>query len=306
MSDYKIHTLDLDFLNSPEGIAAFLVIGPGGPVLVECGPGSCLPALQRELGRHGVAAEDVQDVLVTHIHLDHSGSAGWWAQQGARIHVHHVGAPHLIEPSKLLASAQRIYGDHMEPLWGEYLASPAGQVNALRNGDAVEAAGLIFTALETPGHARHHLVYQLDDVAFCGDLAGIRLSGRPHTRMPTPPPEFNLEDWLASLDLVRRASFRQLYLTHFGALDDPAGQWDLVERLLRDAVDFVRGRLAAGADRNAVIAGYVEREQARERADGLDDDAIARYSGVGPFGMSVDGLLRYWAKRGLAARDPAP
>ncbi len=297
MPSFQIHPLDLRFQNSPEAIAAYLVIGPGGPVLVETGPGSTRSTLERELARLGVTPAEVRDVLVTHIHLDHAGASGWWAQQGARIHVHHVGAPHLVDPSKLLASAQRIYGEMMQPLWGEFLPVPAEQVHALNDGDLVEAGGVKFTALDTPGHARHHMVYRLDDVAFTGDLAGIRLSGRPYVRMPTPPPEFELEAWQASLARVRALKFARLYLTHFGAVDDAEAHWAKVEALLTEVVERVREVLASGAQREAVVARLTEWEESRQRADGLDAEARARYAGVGPVGMSVDGVIRYWKKR---------
>ncbi|MGH2522784.1 MAG: MBL fold metallo-hydrolase [Anaerolineales bacterium] len=304
MPPFEIHTLDLRFQNAPEAIAAFLVIGPGGPVLVETGPGSTLATLQRELSRHGVAPADMRDVLVTHIHLDHAGAAGWWAQQGARVQVHHLGAPHLIEPGKLLASAQRIYGDKMHSLWGDTLASPAERVHALHDGDVIEAGGLKFRALDTPGHARHHLVYQLGDIAFTGDLAGIRLSGRGYVRLPTPPPEFDLDAWLGSLARARAQRFSRLYLTHFGPVEDAQAQWDTVEALLPQYAALVQQALEHGAERDAVVARLTEWEEARQQAARLDADARALYSGVGPTGMSADGLMRYWRKRagGNAAR----
>jgi glyoxylase-like metal-dependent hydrolase (beta-lactamase superfamily II) len=296
MPSYQIHTLDLNFQGSPEAIASFLVLGPGGPVLVETGPGSTLPALRGGLAAHGLAPADIKDVLVTHIHLDHAGAAGWWAVQGARVHVHHLGAPHLIDPSRLLASARRIYGDEMDALWGEFLAAPAANVRALHDGDTIEAGGLRFAALDTPGHARHHMLFRLEDLAFTGDLAGIRLAGRPHLRLPTPPPEFDLPAWLASLRRVRTEPFSRLYLTHFGPVDDVQAHWDNVERLLPVYVDFVRRELAEGADRDTLVARFTEHEEARQAADGLDAVARERYAAIGPAGMAVDGLIRYWTK----------
>jgi glyoxylase-like metal-dependent hydrolase (beta-lactamase superfamily II) len=297
MPSFEIHTLDLRFQNQPEAIAAFLLLGPGGPALVETGPGSTLPALENALARFGLEPAHIPDVLVTHIHLDHAGAAGWWARQGARVHVHHVGAPHLIDPAKLLASARRIYGETMEPLWGEYLAAPAERVHALHDGDVIDAGGLKFTALDTPGHARHHMVYQLEDVAFTGDLAGIRLSGRPYTRLPTPPPEFELETWLASLERVRALKFGRLYLTHFGPVDDVDAHWETVASLLPQVARRVRDAMGRGLERDAVVAEVVAWEDERQSVGGLTDEDRDRYAGVGPVGMSVDGILRYWKKR---------
>jgi glyoxylase-like metal-dependent hydrolase (beta-lactamase superfamily II) len=294
----QIHTLDLHFQGSPQAIASYLVIGPGGPVLIETGPGSTLPSLRQGLAAHGFVPTDIKDVLLTHIHLDHAGAAGWWARQGATVHVHHVGAPHLQDPSRLLASAQRIYGDKMDVLWGEFLSAPAEKLHSLHDGDVVMAGGLQFTALDTPGHARHHMLYRLGEVAFTGDLAGIRLAGRPYLRLPTPPPEFELDAWLASLERVRAEKFAKLYLTHFGAVDDVAAQWDEVERLLHEYVDLVRGEVAQGTERDALVERFSEYETARMKAAHLDDEAFARYATIGPAGMAVDGLMRYLRKRG--------
>ena len=108
-----IEAIDLNFLGAAHAIAAYLVRGPEGNVLVETGPGSTLPALQAGLAARGLSAADIGDVLLTHIHLDHAGAAGWWARQGANIFVHHLGAPHLIDPARLLNSAARVYGDQM-------------------------------------------------------------------------------------------------------------------------------------------------------------------------------------------------
>jgi glyoxylase-like metal-dependent hydrolase (beta-lactamase superfamily II) len=295
---YEITPIDLHFQGSPEAIASYLVIGPGGPILIETGPGSTLPSLLQGLAARGIAPGDIKDVLLTHIHLDHAGAAGWWARQGATVHVHHIGAPHLEDPSRLLASAQRIYGDQMDTLWGEFLSAPAEKLHSLHDGDAVYAGGLRFIALDTPGHARHHMVYRLDDVAFTGDLAGIRLSGRPYLRLPTPPPEFELDAWLASLERVRAEKFARLYLTHFGAVDDAAAQWDEVERLLREYVDLVRGEAARGTERDALVERFGEYETARMQAAHLDSEAFARYAIIGPAGMAVDGMLRYLRKHG--------
>ncbi len=297
MASIGIYTIDLKFQGSPEAIAAYLVIGPGGPVLVETGPGSTLPALLQGLAAHGLRPADIKDVLVTHIHLDHAGAAGWWAQQGATVHVHHVGAPHLLDPSRLLASARRIYGEAMEALWGEFLPAPADHLHALQDGDTVEAGGLQFVALDTPGHARHHMLFRLGDIAFTGDLAGIRLAGRPYLRLPTPPPDFDLPAWLASLERARAEKFARLYLTHFGPVDDAAAQWAEVEVLLHQYVELVSGEVAQGTEREALVARFSDYELARMTAAGLDSEAFDRYAAIGPPGMAVDGLLRYLRMR---------
>lgn len=297
---FEVHTLDLQFQGAPHAIAAFLIFGPAGVVLIETGPGSTLGALQSELARLGVQPSDVADVLLTHIHLDHAGAAGWWAQHGARVHVHHLGAPHLIDPGRLLNSAQRIYGDAMDTLWGQFLPAPAHRVYALHDQAVVEAGGLRFIAHDTPGHARHHLVYQLDDLGFVGDLAGVRLPDHDHVRLPTPPPEFELEAWLDSAARMRALALSRIHLTHFGPVDSVAEHWDTVLDLVPRYAERVRAGLAAGVDRDALVTDMQAWEEARFVAGQVPEPLWPIYAGIGPASMSLDGVLRYWKKKGVA------
>lgn len=297
MPAFEIHPLDLRLLGLSHAVAAFLVIGPEGPVLVETGPGSTLPTLQSELARFGLTPADIRDVLVTHIHLDHAGAAGWWTRRGARVHVHHVGLPHLVEPSKLLASARRIYGAQVDRLWGECLPAVPELLRALHDVDVIEAGGLRFLALETPGHARHHLVYKLGEVAFTGDVAAIRLPFQRHVRVPGPPPEFDLDQWLASLRRLRALTLERLYLTHFGVVDDVDAHWAVVEALLSQAVERVFEARAQGLERDAIREELARWEYARQAADGLGCPALEVYDTVSPIGMTADGLMRYWSRR---------
>ncbi len=296
MADFQIHIIDLCFHHWPESIASFLVVGPEGAVLVESGPSSTLPRLQTELSRHSVSPADVHDVFVTHIHLDHAGASGWWAQQGARIHVHHIGAPHLIDPSKLLASAQRIYGDRMDPLWGEILPVAPGNVHPLRDGDLIQAGGLTFEALDSPGHARHHMVYRLGDVAFTGDSTGIRMPGQAHIQVPTVPPEFDLEAWQGSLQRMRARKFARLYLTHFGQVDEADGHLATVASLLAEFAEQVRGEMTWGASREEIIRHLAEWEGRPPVAGGAAHKAETGSSGFGSLSTYVDGAMRYWKK----------
>ncbi|RME85847.1 MAG: MBL fold metallo-hydrolase, partial [Caldilineae bacterium] len=185
--------IDLYFQGEPQLIASYVIRGPKGVVLVETGPGSTVERLLAELAAMGIPRQQVTDILLTHIHLDHAGAAGRLAREtGATVHVHHVGAPHMADPTRLLASAGRIYGDLMEPLWGEFLPVPREQLHALEDNEVVEAAGLRFTALDTPGHAYHHMAYLLDGLCFTGDVAATRLPGSAHIRLPVPPPEIHI------------------------------------------------------------------------------------------------------------------
>ena len=289
----RIETLDLGYRETPHTIAAFLVFGESGPVLVETGPASTLPALDRALAEHGVAIGDIRNVLVTHIHLDHAGAAGWWSERGARIYVHPRGARHLVDPSKLLASATRIYGDKMDELWGEVRAASADLVTAVEDGEVIEAEGLRFTALETPGHASHHHVYRLEDVAFTGDAAGIRIPGSTWIDLPAPPPEFDLEVWKATLDTLRAQRFRVVYRTHFGASEDIGAELDRFEALLDETVGFVRDLYARETERSEALSTYSSWIAARARAEGAGSEEIRAYEVANPRAMSVDGIHRY-------------
>ena len=293
----NITALDLNFLSLPDTIAAYLIQGPEGHVLVETGPASTLAALKEQLAKHGLTLSDIKHVLVTHIHLDHSGAAGWLAQGGSQIYVHEVGAPHLIDPSRLLTSAGRIYGDRMHELWGETVAAPAENVTVVKDGDVIEAAGLQFTAINTPGHAWHHHTYRLEDIAFTGDAAGIRLSTSGLVDLPAPPPEFKLEVWQQTIDRLLAENFSAIYPTHFGRTEDVQGQLLRLRGLLNEAAEFVRLRMVEGAERDDIVAGYIAWNHGRMRANGLSDYAIEQYNAANPLYMSVDGIMRYWRKK---------
>lgn len=319
----NLHILDTHFQGMSQVTAVYLLVGPDGPVLVESGPGSTLPAVTNALAIHGFQPEDVRHVLLTHIHLDHAGAAGWWAQQGAQIYVHHVGAPHLIDPSKLLASATRIYGDRMDALWGEFLPSPAERVTRLYDGDTVEAGGLTFTALDTPGHAYHHHTYLVRDghggrIAFTGDAAGVCLPHVDVVDLPAPPPEFHLETWLATLDRLEAAGAHTIYPTHFGPIRDVHGHLSQLRTLMIDAVAFVAERVkeltkvptGGGSEpltgsepisprvRSQILDEYIAWNRERAAALRLSPTAIESYELANPLFMSVDGILRYLRKRG--------
>jgi glyoxylase-like metal-dependent hydrolase (beta-lactamase superfamily II) len=292
-----IHTLDLNFQNVPQAIAAYLVEGPGGPVLIETGPGSTLPALTAAISHLGHRPADIHHVLVTHIHLDHAGAAGWWAQQGAQVYVHHLGAPHLIDPSRLLASATRIYGDRMETLWGDMRPAPAERVTPLHDGDQVQAAGLIFTALDTPGHARHHHVFRLGDVAFTGDAAGMAIAGHSFIDLPAPPPEFDPDAWHNTIQRLLAEPLTTLYPTHFGPAASVRTHLQQLDGLIDAAAEFIHSRMQTGIDRNILVEQYLQWIRQRATAAGLSPAQFTPFETANPHYMSVDGIMRYWKKR---------
>lgn len=292
-----IHVLDLHFQQNPHAIAAYLLEGPAGYALIETGPDSTRPTLLKQLANHGLSPADIQHILVTHIHLDHAGCAGWWAQQGATVYVHPVGAPHLIDPSRLLASAGRIYGDQMDTLWGQVLPAPEENIVIVADGQIIEVAGLTLTAINTPGHAGHHHVYRLGDIGFMGDAAGVRLPGNDWVSIPAVPPEFKPELWLNTLDRLEQESFRTIYPTHFGRVEDVAGHLAMVRANLLSVTDYVREALAAGQDRDLILHHYRQWQREQAAGRGVTDEVFQHYEAANPLYMSVDGILRYWRKR---------
>ena len=292
-----INTLDLNFQGISSLIAAYLIEGPAGYVLVETGPMTTLPTLLDHLANRGLRTSDIRHVLVTHIHLDHAGAAGWWARQGAQIYVHRIGQPHLIDPSRLLQSVQRIYGDMMEPLWGEVLPAPADCVTPVEDGMAIEVAGLTFRAINTPGHAWHHHTYRLEEIAFCGDAAGVCLNNSPWVSFPSPPPEFNLEAWRQTLDRLQVEEPQALYLTHFGRVEHVRQHLQQVRARMEEMSEFVRVRMEDGMGRNQLVKEYIGHVAAAAEAQGLTEEDWRQYESVIPTFMSVDGIIRYWQRQ---------
>jgi glyoxylase-like metal-dependent hydrolase (beta-lactamase superfamily II) len=296
MTNYQLHTIDLNFLNTPHVIASYALLGREGVALVETGPSTTLPALLESLRGLGVQPSDVRDVAVTHIHLDHAGAAGWWARQGATVHVHAAGAPHLIDPSKLLASASRIYGNMMDFLWGEILPAPPERIHSVNDGDVLTVAGVELTAIQSPGHARHHHCFRLGDIAFTGDATGVRLPGQELIGVPAPPPEFDLEAWLETLKRLATLNLKTIYPTHFGAVSNPNDHLQKLGVLIAECAGFVRDRMTDGLGREAIIEHYSAWLDERSvKVDAATEDS---YSKANSKSMSVDGMMRYWAKRG--------
>ena len=257
-------------------------LAPG--VIVDPGPASCVETLLAEL------KAEPRVLLLTHIHLDHAGASGVLARRfpGLQIHVHEAGAPHLIDPERLIESAGRLYGDDMERLWGEIAPVPADRVHALAGGEEVEGLRVVYA----PGHARHHVVYVSEATgdAFVGDVAGVRVPPSQLTIAPTPPPEIDVEAWLESLNRLRAARPRRLCLTHFGAADDPEDQIARAEAWLRAAA-----RRSEPGDREA-FAAWLEETIGAEPAD-----VALRLRQAMPPEQQWMGMERYWRKRGELA-----
>jgi glyoxylase-like metal-dependent hydrolase (beta-lactamase superfamily II) len=296
--------VDLQFQRTPRIIATAVLDSPGGVALVDPGPASCLPVLADGLAAGGLAPRDIQAILLTHIHLDHAGATGSLVRDHPhiRVFVHERGAPHMIDPAKLLASATRIYRDAMDTLWGPFLPVPASNVTILTGGERIEVAGRRFDVQYTPGHASHHVSYFEPEsgVAFVGDVGGIRLGPTPFVLPPTPPPDIDVELWEASVAKVRAWHPSTLFLTHFGPVDHPEPHLQqVIERLHRNA-ELARTVLlqdGTDADRAAAFVRELHRDLRRE----LNEAEASHYELAVLAEHCWMGLQRYWQKRGVAA-----
>ena len=298
MAQTRIVTLDLNFQGRPHAIASYLIRSGNSVVLVESGPGSTLAGLEAGLAKEGLSPPDVTHVLLTHIHLDHAGAAGWLARQGAQIYVHPVGAPHMLNPEKLLASATRIYGDRMELLWGEFLPVPEDKLIVPNDAQEIEIGDLRFVPINTPGHAEHHYVYLFEDVCFSGDVGGVRIPGYQYLRIPMVPPELNLERWHASIKRLRQEKFARIAPTHFGIHDDPEWQLRAVEKSLDDSERWLEQVMSEDPSLPIEVLRQSFSEWMTEQGVemGLSEDVMNAFQVANPPGMSADGLLRYWKK----------
>jgi glyoxylase-like metal-dependent hydrolase (beta-lactamase superfamily II) len=300
-----IHTIDLHYLGISGAIAAYLIVSDEGPVLIETGPASTLEALRSGVADLGFQFSDIQHALVTHIHLDHAGAAGDLATHGAQIYVHEFGAKHLIDPSRLIDSATRIYGDQMDRLWGSMIAVPENQISPVHDGEIIDIGSVRLRAIETPGHARHHHAFAVNDICFTGDIAGITLPASivpepPEGRfiaIPTPPPEFDPQAWVASVDRLLDLNFRAIYPTHFGIRHNVTPHLERTRSLVIESAEFVRNRWQRGLDRNLILREYIEWNRMMAASENISDRDFARYASTNLLTMNVDGILRYWQKQ---------
>jgi glyoxylase-like metal-dependent hydrolase (beta-lactamase superfamily II) len=294
--------IDLKFRGSSRVIATAVLMGADGVTLVDPGPTSCLHALEAGLKQRGCSLRDVRTLLLTHIHLDHAGAAGTIAERvpGLRVYVHERGAPHMIDPAKLLASATRLYGDQMDTLWGAFQPVPADRVKVLQGGERLTLGAVTLKVAYTPGHAKHHVSY-LDErtgVAYVGDTGGIRVSG-DYLIAPTPPPDIDLAAWRDSLDVIDAWQPVSLFLTHFGEVTPARAHLARFRTTLAAAAEAVRMSLqVAGTDDDRTRA-FVEHMRRDVRLAMPEHEARATELAA-PFEQLWQGLARYWSKQPAA------
>ena len=283
----------------PGTIGVFVVRLPrGGHALVETGPGVTLPEVVAGLQALGLEPRDLTHVLVTHVHLDHAGAAGALARlTGATVYVHEVGAPHLVDPSRLMASAHRVYGDALGRLWGEMLPVPQPQVVAVADGERLPVGGLEVRVVHTPGHASHHVSYLLPDgTLFCGDSAGVRLPGARVIRPALAPPELDVELKEASVRKQLALEPSRLVLSHFGPVPDARAHLEAYPGVMRAwEAELLRG-LAAGEDDGALTARMAAYEDSELEAADVPDGIAHRYKLTSDAAMNAAGLKRYLTK----------
>ena len=296
-----LDSVDLDFLGFPGIIATGVLHDAGGVALVDPGPSTSLPTLRAALEAKGIGPRDVRTLLLTHIHLDHAGATGTLVREmpWLTVHVHERGARHLADPSRLLASALRLYGDDMGRLWGEFLAVPAGNLHALAGGEVIEAAGRRLDVAYTPGHASHHVSYldRSSGVAFTGDTAGIRRGSGAYVMPPTPPPDIDLELWNRSLDLIAAWDPDTLFVTHFGAWQGTRAHVEELRRRLQEWAGIARALLERTDLDDAGRLDAFERRIVEDLRRVLPEREVEFYQRAGRLDYSWLGLERYWRKR---------
>ncbi len=291
-----IHSIDLNFLGEPAAIAAFAVEDSAGVTLVECGPYATHETLIAGLKAVGISPSDVHTLLLTHIHFDHAGAAWWWARHGTSVYVHPKGLKHMIDPTRLYASAARIYGeDNMESLWGKMEKIDPYDIAAVLDRDRLTFGGNTWVAHHTPGHASHHIAWQLGKVVFTGDVGGVMIQGGPVVP-PCPPPDINVTHWRESIQRLRSLRAETFYLTHYGPVPGGNAHLESLSNRLDEYVAWVAAARQAGKTEEEMVAGFTQFSEDNLRAEGVSEAIIKAYRAANPPYMSVAGILR-WLER---------
>ena len=274
--------MDLHHEDAVRVIGVYLVETEDGLALQDCGPSTCITALKTQLAERGLVLADLRHLLLSHIHLDHAGAAGTLVREhpGLQVHVSEIGAPHLVDPSRLESSARRLYGGDFDRLWGELAPVPEENVHV------VGSSVLGLECFPSPGHASHHVCYvDGEGTLYAGDAAGVRIMPDRHILPVAPPPEVDLEAWERTIDELELRAPQRLALIHFGVVDQPRDHLRRLRRQLR----LWGQRVRQGMDEEEFVAAA--------RAD-LEEEVgdAPYYERAAPFWQSYLGLKRYWDK----------
>jgi glyoxylase-like metal-dependent hydrolase (beta-lactamase superfamily II) len=285
--------IDLNFLGLPNTIGSYLLESGKHKILVETGPASILPTFKQKLASINLSIEQITDVFLTHIHLDHSGGAWAFANEMAQIYVHPRGVQHLVNPEKLIASASMIYGDQMDRLWGEINGIDIQKVRGVENQEAIKLNDLVFKAHHTPGHANHHIVWSINDLVFTGDVAGVKMVKNGPVIPPCPPPDIDIPLWLKSIETIRILRPKKLCLTHFGVISDWKNHLDELEERLLKWEQWLRPFAENNESIKTITPKFIQMVMKSYQEKNLSKTEIDYYEKANPSYMSVLGLMRY-------------
>jgi glyoxylase-like metal-dependent hydrolase (beta-lactamase superfamily II) len=292
--------IDLNWIGHRRSIASALLRSQDAVALVDPGPSSTVSTLRQGLANQGFQFSDLSAILLTHIHMDHAGATGALVQENPRlrVYVHARGAPHMVDPSRLLQSASRLYGSDMQRLFGDVQPVPEANLRVIEGGESISLGSKKVSVLYTPGHAFHHVTYfdVEDGVAFVGDTAGICINGHRFILFATPPPDISIEHWDASLDAIQSLHPKRLFLTHFSYSDNPALHIANYREHLHRWTDRSAVILASGLDESECMHRFA-REVAAEAAQFLTPAEVSEYMRNGALNLSWLGLARYHRKR---------
>ncbi|HEY5069795.1 MAG TPA: MBL fold metallo-hydrolase [Candidatus Acidoferrum sp.] len=295
--------LDLNWMGRPHSIGAVLLESDGHNAILDPGPASTLEALRAQLQLRGLSVADLDAILLTHIHLDHAGASGTLLGENPnlRVFVHSKGAAHLADPSKLLASAGRLWGDDLQRLFGETLAVPQENIQILDGEETVSVGTRKIEVIYTPGHASHHVTYfdEQEGVAFAGDTAGIRIANGPYIMPATPPPDIDLAVWEQSFAAILDRQPSKLFVTHFGYAGNPAKHIaDFRERLHLWA-EITERAMQSSSDIAVALQFFLEQTQTEMR-EYLSEADAEQHAFTAGLPLSFLGLARHIRKRSAA------
>ncbi len=305
----SIATLDNLWTGRPHTIAAALLESDGRRAIVDPGPGSTLETLGQNLQAHEIGVGDLDAILLTHIHLDHAGATGALVRENPRlaVYVHKNGAKHMIDPSKLLASAQRLWPNDLQHLFGETLPVPGENLRILEGGETLTLGSRELEVVYTPGHASHHVSYfdQAEGVAFVGDTTGVRIEGNSFAMPATPPPDIDLEIWDKSFAAILERKPARLFLTHYGYSDNPSEHILLFRERLHRWAALTADILRTSANDSAAMDSFMSATYA-EISQHLPGGEADHYAFSAGLNLSFLGLARYLRKRAEAAASGVP